>query len=322
MPFSPLISVIVAVYNGGLFIRKGISSILEQSLCNIELIIVNDGSTDETEIICNEYSRKDPRVHVFHEKHQGVAHARQVGINNACGIYTIHIDADDQISHNMLEEMYNAAKGANADFLICDYMEVNNNGTFYHAQRPTSLTPEGLVNDMTRRKLYGALWNKLIRTSCFQDNKVGFHEDLNMSEDMFFVFDVLPYCSKIVYLPKAFYSYDRTRNISSLTNMYLSEDKSFYLQEIRWNDAVLKAPLVSKKNKENVSNTLLNIAYITLSGNIFTKAEWQNAFSQYRDVFKTATKSYKKRLVLMALNRHYLLASAIRTFISKLRRKA
>lgn len=73
----------VTVYNGGMFIRKGISNILEQSLCNIELIIVNDGSTDETEIICNEYSRKDPRVHVFHEIHQGVAHGRQVGINNA-----------------------------------------------------------------------------------------------------------------------------------------------------------------------------------------------------------------------------------------------
>lgn len=319
---SPVISIIIAVYNAESYLSKGIEDILAQTFSNFEILLVDDGSTDTTVEICDRYANKDTRIRVFHEQHQGVAHARQKGIENVQGEYTIHIDADDQISHNMLEEMYNAAKGADADFLICDYMEVNNNGTFYHTQRPTSLTPEGLVNDMTRRKLYGALWNKLIRTSCFQDNKVGFHEDLNMSEDMFFVFDVLPYCSKIVYLPKAFYSYDRTRNISSLTNMYLSEDKSFYLQEIRWNDAVLKTPLVSKKNKENVSNTLLNIAYITLSGNIFTKAEWQNAFSQYRDVFKTATKSYKKRLVLMALNRHYLLASAIRTFISKLRRKA
>lgn len=319
---SPVISIIIAVYNAESYLSKGIEDILAQTFSNFEILLVDDGSTDTTVKICDRYANKDTRIRVFHEQHQGVAHARQKGIENVQGEYTIHIDADDKITPTMLEEMYNAAKGANADFLICDYMEVNNNGTFYHAQRPTSLTPEGLVNDMTRRKLYGALWNKLIRTSCFQDNKVGFREDLNMSEDMFFVFDVLPYCSKIVYLPKAFYSYDRTRNISSLTNMYLSEDKSFYLQEIRWNDAVLKTPLVSKKNKENVSNTLLNIAYITLSGNIFTKAEWQNAFSQYRDVFKTATKSYKKRLVLMALNRHYLLASAIRTFISKLRRKA
>lgn len=316
------ISIIVAAYNAEAYLAKGIEGILNQSFEAFELLLVDDGSTDSTGVICDEYARKDSRIHVYHERHQGVAHSRQVGIENAHGLYTIHIDADDQISHNMLEEMYNAAKGANADFLICDYMEVNNNGTIYHAQRPTSLTPEDLINDMTSRKLYGALWNKLIRTSCFQDNKVGFREDLNMSEDMFFVFDVLPYCSKIVYLPKAFYSYDRTRNTSSLTNMYLSEDKSFYLQEIQWNDAVLKTPLVSKKNKETVSNSLLNIAYITLNGSIFTKTEWENAFSQYRDVFKTSTKSYKKRLVLMALNRHYLMASAIRTFISKTRRKA
>lgn len=316
------ISIIVAAYNAEAYLANGIEGILNQSFEAFELLLVDDGSTDGTGIICDEYAKKDTRIHVYHERHQGVAHTRQVGIENAHGLYTIHIDADDQISHNMLEEMYNAAKGANADFLICDYMEVNNNGTIYHAQRPTSLTPEDLINDMTSRKLYGALWNKLIRTSCFQDNKVGFREDLNMSEDMFFVFDVLPYCSKIVYLPKAFYSYDRTRNTSSLTNMYLSEDKSFYLQEIQWNDAVLKTPLVSKKNKETVSNSLLNIAYITLNGSIFTKTEWENAFSQYRDVFKTSTKSYKKRLVLMALNRHYLMASAIRTFISKTRRKA
>lgn len=316
------ISIIVAAYNAEKYLAKGIEGILNQSFEAFELLLVDDGSTDSTGIICDEYAKKDSRIHVYHERHQGVAHARQIGIKHASGKYTIHIDADDQIIHNMLEVMYNAANGADADFLICDYMEVNNNGTIYHAQRPTSLTPEDLINDMTSRKLYGALWNKLIRTSCFQDNKVGFREDLNMSEDMFFVFDVLPYCSKIVYLPKAFYSYDRTRNTSSLTNMYLSEDKSFYLQEIQWNDAVLKTPLVSKKNKETVSNSLLNIAYITLNGSIFTKTEWEDAFSQYRDVFKTSTKSYKKRLVLMALNRHYLMASAIRTFISKTRRKA
>lgn len=322
MPFSPLISVIVAVYNGGLFIRKGISSILEQSLCNIELIIVNDGSTDETEIICNEYSRKDPRVHVFHEKHQGVAHARQVGINNACGIYTIHIDADDHISRNMLEEMYNSANNSGADILICDYMEVNNHGSIYHAQQPTILTQEGVTNDLIRGKLYGALWNKLIRTSCFRDNNVCFREDLTMREDMFFVLDVLPYCSKIAYLPEALYSYDKTSNASSLTNTYLSEDRKYYVQELKWHETALKNTLVSKENKEHVSNSLLNIAYITLNGSIFTKAEWKKSFSKYNDVFDKAANNYKKRLVLMAINKHYHLASTIRAFLSILKRKA
>ena len=316
------ISIIVAAYNAEAYLAKGIEGILNQSFEAFELLLVDDGSTDSTGVICDEYARKDSRIHVYHEKHQGVAHARQVGINNACGIYTIHIDADDHISRNMLEEMYNSAKDSGADILICDYMEVNKHVTTYHTQQPTFLTPVGIANDMIEGKLYGALWNKLIRTSCFQDNNVCFREDLTMREDMFFVFDVLPYCSKIAYLPDAFYSYDKTSNASSLTNTYLSEDKKYYVQELKWHETALKNTLVNKKNKEHVSNSLLNIAYITLSGNIFTKAEWEEAFSKYKDVFEIAANSYKKKLVLMAINNHYYLASRIRAFLSILKRKA
>ena len=314
------ISIIVAAYNAEAYLAKGIEGILNQSFEAFELLLVDDGSTDSTGVICDEYARKDSRIHVYHEKHQGVAHARQVGINNACGIYTIHIDADDHISRNMLEEMYNSAKDSGADILICDYMEVNKHVTTYHTQQPTFLTPVGIANDMIEGKLYGALWNKLIRTSCFQDNNVCFREDLTMREDMFFVFDVLPYCSKIAYLPDAFYSYDKTSNASSLTNTYLSEDKKYYVQELKWHETALKNTLVNKKNKEHVSNSLLNIAYITLSGNIFTKVEWKEAFSKYKDVFELAANNYKKRLVLMAINNQYYLASTVRAFLSILKR--
>ena len=319
---TPVISVIIAAYNAESFLCKGVEDVLAQTFQNFEIILIDDGSTDATYEICERYAKKDSRIRVFQERHQGVAHARQVGINNAYGIYTIHIDADDHISRNMLEEMYNSAKDSGADILICDYMEVNKHGTTYHTQQPTFLTPVGIANDMIEGKLYGALWNKLIRTSCFRDNNICFREDLTMREDMFFVFDVLPYCSKIAYLPKAFYNYDKTRNASSLTNTYLSEDKNYYTQEIKWHDAALNSSLVNKSNKVHVINSLLNIAYITLSGNMFTKTEWKNIFSQFREAFMSATMSYKKRLVMMALNDRYMTASIIRSFISKLRRKA
>ncbi len=318
----PVISIIIAIYNAESYLSKGIEDILAQTFSNFEILLVDDGSTDTTVEICDRYANKDTRIRVFHEQHQGVARARQVGINNACGIYTIHIDADDNISPNMLEEMYNSAKDSGADILICDYMEVNHHGPIYHAQRPTVLTQEGVTNDLIQGKLYGALWNKLIRTSCFQDNNVCFREDLTMREDMFFVLDVLPYCSKIAYLPEALYSYDKTSNASSLTNTYLSEDRKYYVQELKWHETALKNTLVSKENKEHVSNSLLNIAYITLSGNIFTKAEWKKSFSKYNDVFEKAANNYKKRLVLMAINKHYHLASTIRAFLSILKRKA
>ena len=319
---SPVISIIIAIYNAESYLSKGIEDILAQTFSNFEILLVDDGSTDTTVEICDRYANKDTRIRVFHEQHQGVAHARQKGIENVQGEYTIHIDADDHISPNMLEEMYNSANNSGADILICDYMEVNHHGPIYHAQRPTVLTQEGVTNDLIQGKLYGALWNKLIRTSCFRDNNVCFREDLTMREDMFFVLDVLPYCSKIAYLPEALYSYDKTSNASSLTNTYLSEDRKYYVQELKWHETALKNTLVSKENKEHVSNSLLNIAYITLSGNIFTKAEWKKSFSKYNDVFEKAANNYKKRLVLMAINKHYHLASTIRAFLSILKRKA
>lgn len=319
---SPVISIIIAVYNAESYLSKGIENILAQTFSNFEILLVDDGSTDTTVEICDRYANKDTRIRVFHEQHQGVAHARQKGIENVQGEYTIHIDADDKITPTMLEEMYDAARETNADMLICDYVEIRNSGTVYHSQKPTSLSAEGVANDMIQGKLYGALWNKLIRTTCFRGNNVSFHKDLTMREDMFFVFDTLPYCSKIAYLPKAFYNYDKTRNASSLTNTYLSEDKNYYTQEIKWHDAALNSSLVNKSNKVHVINSLLNIAYITLSGNMFTKTEWKNIFSQFREAFMSATMSYKKRLVMMALNDRYMTASIIRSFISKLRRKA
>ncbi len=314
---SPRISIIIAIFNAENYLPSCIEDLLAQTMQDVELLFIDDGSTDGTAGICDEYAQKDSRIRVFHEQHQGVAHARQKGIENAKGEYTIHIDADDKIAPTMLEEMYDAASESNADMLICDYLEIRNSGAVYHSQKPTSLSAEGVANDMIRGKLYGSLWNKLIRTACFQENDVRFRNDLTMREDMFFIFDTLPYISKIAYLPKAFYNYDRTSNTTSLTNTYLVEDKRYYVQGIKCHEAALRSSLVNHANKNRISKSLLNIAYITLSGNMFNKEEWLNTFSQHVELFRDIEMSYKKRLVLFAINHHYKTASIIRSYIAK-----
>lgn len=318
MTEHPQISIVVAVYNAEAFLPDCIEAVLSQTYGNFDLLLVDDGSIDNTAIICDDYAAKDARIRVFHERHAGVAHARQIGIENALGKYTIHIDADDKIVSSLLEDMYFAAEESNADLLICDYHEIKKEGTVYHVQQPTALNHHAVANDIIEGKLYGALWNKLIRTSCFKDNRIGFHQDLSMREDMFFVLDVLPYISQVAYLPKTLYFYDKTNNNQSLTNTYLVENRHYYEQEVKWCGTVLNHELITPANKSRTIRLLLNYAYITLQGNIIDEKDWYLMFQPFKSVFQRQKQSHKKWLVLLALTGHYSLASKIRGCFSKL----
>ena len=316
----PFVSIIIAAFNAETYIPSCIEAVLNQKLTNVEVIIVDDGSTDNTAALCDNYAARDVRIKVFHEPHKGVAHARQVGIDHASGKYTIHIDADDQFETAMLEEMFKAAENTNADILICDFNELTNTKIVYHTQRPSAFKNEAVANDLITGKLYGALWNKMIRTSSFRDNHVRFREMLRMREDIFFILELLPHVIKIAYLPKAFYTYSRISNTASLTNKYLTEDKNYYDQEIRWCLIAIENPLVSEKQKTKFKISLLNYAYITLSGQIYNREDWFSLFSPHKPLFKTVNSGYKKIIVMLGLSGQFRLASIIRrliTFIKK-----
>ena len=203
--------------------------------------------------------------------------------------------------------------------LICDYKEKNRDGEVYHCQRPTRLDAKAVLNDLVDGKLYGSLWNKLIRTSCYREHDVRFRQALTMREDMFFIFDVMPYMESIAYLPKAFYTYDKTSNANSLTNTYLVENRHYYDQEILWHQVALENALVGDAQKVRLRNALMNDAYITLSGHFFSKEEWQQQFSCYLQHIEEASPFYKRWLVIRALNGHYRFSSNIRKLIAKIK---
>ena len=103
---SPKISIIVPVYNAEKYLHRCIDSILTQTFGDFELLLIDDGSTDKSGRICDDYVSKDHRIRIFHKQNGGVASARELGIIQAVGKYSIHVDADDWIESNMLEEMY------------------------------------------------------------------------------------------------------------------------------------------------------------------------------------------------------------------------
>ena len=118
---NPQISVIVPVYNVEKYLSRCIDSILSQTFTDFELLLIDDGSADSSGKICDEFAMKDERIRVFHKENGGVASARQLGVDEAKGLYSIHADGDDWVEPNMLERMYLKITETGADMVITDY---------------------------------------------------------------------------------------------------------------------------------------------------------------------------------------------------------
>lgn len=122
-----LISVIVPIYNTENYLEKCITSILDQNYHNLELILINDGSTDNSGKICEDFLEIDKRVKVRHKENSGVSAARNIGLDIAEGDYTCFVDSDDYLHPEMLERLWHYLGKYNADIAMCEFFEVNDN---------------------------------------------------------------------------------------------------------------------------------------------------------------------------------------------------
>ena len=210
----PKISVIVPVYKAESYLHRCVDSILAQTFTDFEVLLIDDGSPDKSGVICDEYAKKDSRVHVFHKENGGVSSARQCGIDNAQGEYTIHADPDDWVEPNMLEELYCKAKEADADMVICDFLIEKNEQKILLKQRPSGYEKETLLNDILSKRLHGSCCNKLVKRSCY--NLVTFPHNLNCNEDTFVIMHMINNGTKVVYLNRAYYHYCMDTNPTSI----------------------------------------------------------------------------------------------------------
>ncbi|MFP9227679.1 glycosyltransferase family 2 protein [Pectobacterium cacticida] len=203
----PAISVIIPVYNAEKNILFCLNSIMNQTFYNFEVIIINDGSTDSSGDICDRYAKKDHRFKVYHKINGGVASARQFGIEIVSGEYTLHIDSDDWIEHNMFEELYHCAKENNSDIVYFDYFLINKKKNIRVIKQDFGENINECVKAMLQHKMAGMLWTKMIKTSLFVDNDINFPEGLNMWEDLYFSLRCFIKAKKISYLNKPYYYY-------------------------------------------------------------------------------------------------------------------
>ena len=134
-----LVSIIVPVYNVEKYLERCLDSLINQTLKDIEIILVDDGSTDDSGNICDKYAKKDKRIKVIHKENGGLSDARNIGLSIANGRYLQFVDSDDFIHKQMIEILYNTIINNNADISICDFDKVYENTKIKYNTKEISL---------------------------------------------------------------------------------------------------------------------------------------------------------------------------------------
>ena len=217
---NDLLSVIVAAYNIEEYIEKGVKSICDQTYRNLEIIVVDDGSTDRTGDICERLASEDARVQVIHKENGGLAEARNVGIAAARGSYIAFVDGDDWIDSDMYEKMLSALKEQQADLAICRYRHVYRSHTKDDSVDRAVLFEgqEALqyyVQETREYAIQNAAWNKLYRREILEN--IAFPVG-KWYEDIMFATMVLSRAERCIYLDTALYNYiiDREGSIMNV----------------------------------------------------------------------------------------------------------
>jgi len=218
-----VISVIIPVYNMEKYLKRCIDSVINQTFRNLEIILINDGSTDSSGRICDDYKAIDNRIIVVHKKNEGVGLARNNGINIATGNYISFIDNDDYISLDMYEKLYNELIKENADSCIYGYYRIINNnikytrlmsinGTFSDLDNFNYIFLNTLGSEPAEKNDYLILWQSacfcLFSLEIIKKNNLLFPSDKNfISEDHLFIIDYFYFSKKTTILNEALYYY-------------------------------------------------------------------------------------------------------------------
>ena len=282
-----MISVIVPVYNTEKQLERCISSICRQTYQDLEIIVIDDGSTDSSGILCDSLARRDSRIKVFHQENQGLSAARNNGMEIAGGEYIAFVDSDDWISPVMLETLHSALIREHADIAECGF------SAFFrdHTQHFTGFSGNNTVADRYEaiigltlwETFYSVVWNKLYKKECTRDITfpVG-----RVHEDEFTTWKFIRNADRIVSVDASFYYYDRTRNdsiIARLTDNSL--DKVDALQELccyAWSKSIPSLMLAA--NNEYCRSSLEIISFLW-RGNHTTERFWEY-ISRIRGAYK------------------------------------
>lgn len=219
------VSIIIPIYNARQYLEKCLDSVINQTLKDIEIILIDDGSTDSSLKICQEYAQKDNRITILAQKNQGAGAARNKGLKLAHGQYLSFLDADDIFDSNMLELMYKTAESQKTDIVICDVFHFNNKTNkieyFEETIKKDYIPQKNTFNykdfpNYIFNCFQNWTWNKLFNAKFIQNNNIKFQE-IKRTNDLYFTCCALILADKISYIDKrlVYYRYGTDNNAQS-----------------------------------------------------------------------------------------------------------
>ncbi len=304
---EPKISVIIPVYNTEKYLNRCIESLTGQSISDIEIILVDDGSTDSSPLICDRAASEDRRIKVIHKKNEGQGIARNEGLNIARGEYIGFVDSDDYVEKDMFEKLYNAAKKNDADLVLSGMYFVGGNMFDEGNARSLQLSFEnetifegdegrkklllGIVGALptdSRDSLYGmSTCTNLYRFSTIKNNNIRFLSERKiLSEDGLFNMDFITHLNRAIGISGAWYNYCRNgESVSKSYNATRFERSIVFLGEI---ESRLKT-LMDKSQYEIYLNRLrIGFARILCSQEImrlsYDNVLWSDVKDRLREI--------------------------------------
>lgn len=220
------LSIVLPVYNAEKYIRRCVDSILSQTLQDLELLIVDDGSKDSSGLICDEYAKKNQRVRVIHQQNAGVSAARNAGINASTGEYIGFVDSDDWVEPEMFERLLSEAKATGADVVMCDATTVYSSGKT-QADTITQLSGNRILekSDFTPSLLLemaGSAWRCIYKNDRYSAKlrkyPLAFPLGVKFSEDRVFNLYAFGQADRVAYIKEAYYN--RYMNVESAVHRF------------------------------------------------------------------------------------------------------
>ena len=231
----PKVSIIVPIYNVERFLDRCMDSLLNQTLKDIEIIMVDDGSPDNCPQMCDEYAKKDSRVKVVHKANAGLGYARNSGLDVASGEYVAFVDSDDYVDLDAYQTMYNEAVRVNADYVCCGYKriahgkcvweyagETYNKSDLFKGGECVEFLKGMIGKDSSNHRFSHfdfAVWHGIYQRRVLEQYNVRFCSERDLiSEDIVFHLDFIPHCHTIQTIPNTYYNY--CLNEGTLTTKY------------------------------------------------------------------------------------------------------
>lgn len=265
------VSVIVPVYNVEKYLEKCLDSLVNQTLKDIEIIVVNDGSPDNSQNIIDRYSKKYQSIKAYTKLNGGLSDARNYGLTKATGEYIAFLDSDDYVTYDMYEKMYQKAKSGNFDMVVCDLNYVYDDKivkAYSNIKNDTTNIKKTMLN------LYPAAWNKIFKRKLFEYG-VKFKKGV-WFEDVEFIYRLLPYIKTIGVIHEHFNQY--VQREGSITN---TKNEKIYHYIENWNGIIeyFKENDLYEEYKDELEYSYVRYVYATFIKQVssFEKEEYFKA---------------------------------------------